>query len=274
MIKYNPNNLEAAMENMTKKAFDIITGKVNDTLSAQGFKREKIDSTDKELLSLFTSESVAYSVIYIIDKMHMVLRSCSMTEEGPDNQWKTMATWIFNPETDTNKEAESIAADFCEVLSSATVVKRVKQAKKKKSSDDGNADPLFLAKRFVTYFPELKEIVKAEQENYESFRAVNFFTTHVVPRVNGMLAKGSKGELSKMAQMISTQYSNGDMDTRSIITIVILNGIDEKYWDKLGELLSEELQNSWKYAKKMKGKNIRPEKKKKSLMTAMKGDKL
>ncbi len=263
------------MDNMTKKAFDIITGKVSETLSAQGFKREKIDSTDNELLSLFTSESVAYSVIYLIDKTHMILRSCAMTDEGPDNQWKTMATWIFNPETDTNKEAESIANDFCEVLSSATVVKRVKQAKKKKSSsDDGNADPLFLAKRFVTYFPELKETVKAEQENYESFRAVNFFTTYVVPRVNEMLKKGSKGELSKMSQMISTQYANGDMDTRSIITIVILNGVEEEYWEKLEALLSEELQKAWKYAKKMKGKNVRPERPKKSLMGAMTGTKL
>ncbi len=262
------------MDNMTKKAFDIITGKVSDTLSTQGFKREKIDSTDKELLSLYTNESVAYSVIYIIDKMHMVLRSCAMTDEGPDNQWKTMATWIFNPETDTNKEAESIANDFSDVLSSATVVKRVKQAKKKKNSDEGNADPLFLAKRFVTYFPDLRDTVRSEQENYESFRAVNFFKTYVVPRVNDMVSKGTKGELSKMAQMISTQYANGDMDTRSIITIVILNGVDESNWDKLNALLSEELQKSWKYARKMKGKKVKPERPKKSFAATLSGNKL
>ncbi len=261
------------MNDMTKKAFDIITGKVEVALKEQGFKREKIESTDAELLSLFTNETMAYSVIYTVEKMHMVLRSCAMTDEGPDNQWRTMSTWIFDPEHDTGKEAESIGNDFVEVLSSATVVKRVKQAKKKKSSDDGNADPLFLAKRFVTYFPELKDVVKEEQDGYESFRSVSFFKTYVVPLVNQMLEKGQKGELSKMAQMISTQYSNGDMDTRSIITIVILNNVDTKYHEKLKGLLSEELQKAWKYSLKLKGKKVRPEKKKRSLMT-MAGDKL
>ncbi len=247
-----------------KKAFGIIADKVADALSSQGFKREKVSSTDKELVALFTGESVAYSVIYYTEKMHVVLRSCTMTDEGPDNEWKSMATWMFNPETDTNKEAESIGNDFAEAVTNASAVKRVKQTKKKKS-DDGNADPLFLAKRFVTYFPELKAEIKYEQENYENFRGVYFIRTYVVSRVNQLLSRGVKGEMNKLAQMISTQYANGDMDTRSIITIVLLNSIDEQHIEKFEPLLSEELQKAWKYAKKMKGKKVRAEKPKKSL---------
>lgn len=247
-----------------KKAFGIITDKVAEAVAPQGFKREKVSSTDKEMVALFTGEAVAYSVIYYTEKMHVVLRSCSMTEFGPDNEWKSMSTWMFNPETDTNKEAESIGNDFAEAVTAASAVKRVKQAKKKKS-DDGSADPLFLAKRFVTYFPELKAEIKYEQDSYESFRGVHFMRTYVVPRVNELLTRGVKGEINKLAQMISTQYANGDMDTRSIITIVILNSIDEKHMEKFEPLLSEELQKSWKFALKMKGKKVRPEKQKKSL---------
>lgn len=247
-----------------KKAFEIISNKVADALKPQGFNREKVVGTDKEMVALFVGESVAYSVIYYTDKMHVVLRSCTMTDDGPDNQWKSMATWMFNPETDSSKEAESIGNDFAEAVSAASAVKRVKQTKKKKS-DDGNADPLFLSKRFVTFFPELKADIKAEQEDYESFRGVHFIRTYVVPRINDLLARGTKGEISKLAQMISTQYANGDMDTRSIITIVILNSIDEQHIEKFEPMLSDELQKSWKYAKKMKGKKVKPEKPKKSL---------
>ena len=241
------------------KAFDSITAKVGQALEAQGFKREKTANSDKELISLFTGEAVAYSVIYYVDKMHMVLRSCSMTEEGPDNQWNTMATWMFNPETDGAKEADSIANDFADTVSATAVVKRVKQAKKKKS-DEGNADPLFLAKRFVTYFPELKDVIKEEQDCYEEFRGVHFIRTYVVDKVNALIARGVKGEMNKLAQMISTQYANGDMDTRSIITIVLLNSIDEKNLEKFAPLLSEELQKAHSYALKMKGKKVKPEK--------------
>ncbi len=252
------------MNNAVKSAFTIISDKVAEALKPQGFTREKVSSADNEMVALFIGETVAYSVIYYTDKMHVVLRSCSMTDDGPDNEWKSMATWMFNPETDTDKEAESIGNDFSEAVTTTTAVKRVKQTKKKKSSDEGSADPLFLCKRFVTYFPELKAEIKDEQDNYESFRAVHFIRTYVISRINDMLLRGTKGEISKFAQMLSTQYTNGDMDTRSIITMVILNSIDEKYIEKFEPMLSEELQKSWKFAKKMKGKKVRPEKQKKS----------
>lgn len=247
-----------------KAAFELVAEKVSSALKAQGFSREKVASTDNELVALFTGEAIAYSVVYYIDKMHMVLRSCSMTEEGPDNEWSTMATWMFNPETDGTKEAESIANDFTDTVSGAAVVKRVKQAKRKKS-DEGNADPLFLAKRFVTFFPELKADIKSEQEDYEEFRGVHFIRTYVISRVNALLERGAKNEVNKLAQMISTQYTNGDMDARSIITIVLLNSIDEKHMEKFKPLLSEELQKAWSYALKMKGKKVKPEKPQKSL---------
>lgn len=254
------------------KVFELITEKVGTALKEQNFSKEKVASTDKELVALFTSEAIAYSVVYYMDKMHVVLRSCAMSEDGPDNNWNTMATWMFNPETDGAKEAESIANDFVETVSATAVVKRVKQAKKKKG-DDGNADPLFLCKRFVTYFPELKDAVKSEQEDYEQFRGVHFIRTYVIDKVNDLIAKGTKGEISKLAQMISTQYSNGDKDTRSIITIVLLNSLDEKNMEKFSPLLSEELQKAWSYAVKLKGKKVKPEKESK-MIAAYSSDRL
>ncbi len=255
-----------------KKVFGIISDKVQTALAQQSFKREKVAGSDKEMVALFTGESIAYSVVYDTEKMLVELRSCSMTEDGPDNDWKSLAKWLFNPETDTPKEAESIANDFFDIVSSAASVKRAKQSKKKKG-EDGNADPLFLSKRFVTYFPELKDMIREEQDKYESFRSVHFIRTNVVPRVNQLLERGAKNEMNKLAQMISTQYTNGDMDTRSIITMVILNSVDEKHIEKFEPLLSEELQKSWTYAKKMKGKKVKPEKPKK-VMAAYSSDKL
>ncbi len=251
-----------------KKAFGIITDKLNDTLKGYNFKEQKVESSNaNELVSLFTSEAVAYSVIYYKDKMLCILRSCTMTDEGPDNEWKTMATWMFNPESDTEKEADSIGNDFVEAVTSASAVKRAKQTKRKKNSDDGNADPLFLAKRFMVLFPELKEEIKKEQDTKEVFRGVYFTRTFIVPRVNELLARGAKSEINKLSQILSTQYQNGDMDTRSIITIVILNSTAEKYKEKLEEKMSDELKKAWSFALKMKGKKVKPEKvKKKSSM--------
>lgn len=248
-----------------KVAFRNISDKVEKALAEQGFVKEKISGNENEMVSLFTSDSTAYSVVYFKDKMHMVMRSCAMIEDGPDNDWKILATWMFDPEQDTQKEADSIANDFVENCSSAVAIKRVKAAKKKKkkSSDDGNADPVFLAKRFVTFFPELKSEITNEEDCYYPFRAVTFTKASIVPKVNNLINSGNKQQIEKVCQLLSTQYANGDVDTRSIITIVILNSTPENKFEVIYENLSEELQKAWKYALKFKGKTVKPEKPKK-----------
>ena len=249
---------------MINKAFKIVCAKVQEALEPQGFKMTKVDSNnDNEMVALFTSENVAYSVIYYIDKMHMVMRSCAMTEDGPDNEWKTMATWMFNPETDSEKEAGSIGNDFADAVSTPVNIKRVKQTKKKKSNDEGSADPVFLYKRLVKFFPELKAEIKEEEDSYYPFRAVTFCKEHVVPKINYMLALGVKADITKLMGILSAQYVNGDPDTRAIITIVILNSVDEKYLEIIEPLMSDDLLKAYKPALKLKGKKVKPEKVKK-----------
>lgn len=255
---------------MQDKEFRLIADKLGEALAVQEIKEQKVSNdNDNEKVALFTNENIAYSVIYYFDKKYILLRSCTMTEEGPDNDWKTLATWMFDPETDGSKEAQSIANDFVEAVSSTVAIKRMKttKAKKKKSEDEGNADPIFLAKRFVSLFPELKEEIKEEDEFYYPFRGVTFTRAHIVPRVNEYIKTAKKAELEKLCQLLSTQYANGNADTRSIVTIVILNSIDESRWDDVNSCLSEDLQKAWKGARKFKGKKVKPEKPKKKKKT-------
>ncbi len=252
-----------------KTAFNSISDKVEGALLAQGFSKQKVSGNDNEMVSLFTSDTVAYSVVYFKDKMHMVMRQCAMTEEGPDNDWKTLATWMFDPDNDTQKEADSIANDFIDNCTSTTAVKRLKttKKKKKKDSDEGNADPLFLAKRFVTFFPALKEEIKQEEDCYYPFRGVTFTRASIVPKLQDYVKRADKKDMEKLATLLSTQYGNGDADTRSIITIVILNSLPEDSYEGLNEYLSDELKTAWKAALKFKGKTVKPEKPKKKKKT-------
>ena len=258
-------------DNILNKAFALISEKVEKALSQQGFTKQNVasDSSD-EKVALFSNDSMAYSVVYTGDNNHLVLRSCGMTDEGPDNEWKNLSTWLFDPDSDTIADAESIGKDFFEMLTATTQIKKVQQAKKKKkkNKDDGNADPEFLAKRFVSLFPALKDEIKYESDNYFPFRGVTFTKTSIVPRVQELVKKGNKKELEKLGVLLSRQYGNGDIDTRSIITIVIINSLEKEDYEKLYEYFDEELQKYSKGARKYKGKTVKPEKikKKKSFM--------
>ena len=251
---------------MINKAFDIVNRKVEATLSEQGYVRKNVTGTDSnELVTLYTGESAAYSVLYYKDKKHMVMRSCSMTEDGPDNEWKTIGTWIFDPSTDGEREAESIGNDFAENVSSPLFVQASKvQKKKKKNSDDGSGDPLFFSKRLVAVFPELKDEIKAEEDGYEQFRGVLFAREFIVPKIDRLLRENKKSDIDKLADILSAQYGYCDLDTRSIITIVILNSItNEDQKETLRENMSSELIKAWKAAEKYRGKKVKPAKKKK-----------
>ena len=251
---------------MINKAFEIVNRKVEAVLSEQGYVRRNVTGTDpNELVTLYTGETTAYSVLYYKDKKHMVMRSCAMTEDGPDNEWKTVGTWMFDPETDKEREAESIGSDFAENVSSPMFAQASKvQKKKKKKDDDGSGDPLFFSKRLVAVFPELKDEIKNEEDGYEQFRGVTFARKYIVPKVEKLLSENDKNRIGKLAEVLSSQYGYCDMDTRSIITIVILNSVDdEEQKEMLRQDMSDELIKAWKAAEKYRGKKVKPAKKKK-----------
>ena len=243
------------------KAFDLIAGKVEEELRKSGYTKQKVASENEgDLVALFTSDNIAYSVVYILDRQQMVLRSCTMTDEGPDNEWKTLATWLYDEETSSQKDAESIANDFIEGVSGTIAVKRAKQVKqKKKKGDDGSADPKFLAKRFVAYFPELKDEIKMEEDCYYPFRGATFAKEHIAPRVADYIKRANNKETEKFANVFNVQYGNGDRDTRAVITIVILNSLEDEEFYKVSEFFNDDLEKAAKAARKYKGKEVKPE---------------
>ena len=256
-----------------ERAFEIVNKKVEAALSEQGFKAQNVTSADSgELVKLYTGESTAYSVIYFKDKKHMVMRSCDAADGEPDNEWKTIATWMFDPNTDTEKEAESIGNDFVDNVS-APVFKQVahKKKKKKKDSDDGNGDPVFFSKRLVAVFPELRDEIREEQESYEEFRAVTFTKEMIVPKVQALMKSGDDKTIDKLSDILSGQYSYGDIDTRPLITIVILNSItDDDEKEAIKRNMSDDLKKAWAAAEKYRGKKVKPAKaKKQSFMQKM-----
>ncbi len=257
------------MEFGFKKAFDLIVGKVEEELAKSGYQKQKVAAeNDNELVSLFTSENLAYSVVYYKDKMQMVLRSCTMTEDGPDNEWKTLATWLYDEEIAGQKDAESIANDFIEGVSGTVAIKRAKQVKqKKRKDDDGTATPKFLAKRFVAFFPELKDEIKNEEDCYFPFRGATFAKEHISDKVKTYVRRATKPEFEKLAGVFNLQYNNGDVDTRSIITIVLINSLDDEEYKALSVCFDDELKKAASAARKYKEKTVKPEKPKKRNMS-------
>ena len=244
---------------MNYSFMDTITERVAEVLEPKGYQKQNVE-TDKDYAALFTGESNAYMVVYNAKKQLTALKVCGMDDGQPDNQWKSISTWIFNPETDGNKEINSIVNDFTDFLAGGKPKITNKGKKKNKNSDDGNADPKFFCKRMVNVFPQLKEEIWAEEDGYDPFRGVTFTEEHIVPKVSQLMQTGNKQDIQKLANILNTQYSAGDLSTRSIITIVVLNSIKPEDEEKIEEYLSEDLAKAWKFARPYRTKKVKPEK--------------
>ena len=242
-----------------ERAFEIITGKVERVLLAKGYQKQSVADNAKEMTALYTG-NVAYSIVYYFDKKRILLRSCEMEDGEPDNTWKTIATWLFDPETDTARDAENIGEDFAETIRGP---KQVAVQKQKKSKKDGEStsDPLFFANRMVGYFPELRDEIAYEKAHYESFRGITFADEKIMPKFREYVKTLNKGTMEKFSKSLSELYDAGDLDVKGIITYILLNSIeDDEVFEKVTGNFAPENKKIAVEARKLRGKKIKPEK--------------
>ena len=252
---------------MEQNAFSLVTGKVGEALKEQGYSLAADQKPDKDgQCAVFTGEETAYSILYREEQKRFELRKCDMTDDGPSEKWKSVSMWLFDPETDSADQAQGIVDDFTESIlgpkKSTTTITKTK--KKRRKDDDSNVDPVFFFNRFVGVFPELKDEMNEERETYGDIRAVTFAREKLLPKVEALCFTGEDSDaIGRCCTLFNEMYVSGDMDVRSIITIVILNGLSEKSLEALKPLFTVEMAKGFKSGYKMKGKKVKPEKKKK-----------
>ena len=238
-----------------QSAFDLVADKVEKALAEQDYKRQNVDSqNDKEITALYTSEDTAYNIVYYKAKMRMVLRQCEMS----------VATWLFDPEVDTENEADNIASDFIETIQGPKQQAITQTRKKKKKDNDGNVDSLFLANRMVNYFPELKEDIAYEKLHYANFRGITFAKEKILPLFKKYVENEGANNLEKLSKSLNDIYNMGDLDVKGIISYILFNSIeDEKKREMLLENFTEANKKVIVAAFSLRGKKIKPEKPKK-----------
>lgn len=248
---------------MDQKTFDLITEKVGAALEEQGFQSAGETQEEAGHVALFTGESTAYSVLYNEDKKRYELRTCDMVDDQPDEKWKSISIWLFDPQNDSLPEAESITNDFVETIQGPKRVAALKTKKKRKKDEENTSDPLFFFNRFVGIFPDLREELSLERAQYEEPRAVAFSRKSLLPRIEALCTQTTnQDQIKRCCELLNDMYVAGDMDVRSVITIVILNGIEnETALENMKQFFSDDLKKAYVSARKLKGKKIKPEKK-------------
>lgn len=249
---------------MEFNAFHFIEEGLAQELEKQGFSAPQPLEDEAGQAAIFSTDEVAYSLLYDRQHQRFQLRSTTLTANKKPRDWRSLSLWMFDEKEGTRADAESILNDFLEVVQGPKRVALVQQQKKRNKGDERNVDPLFFFNRLVNIFPELKGELNEEKIAYGQVRSVTFTKEKVLPKCQDLVASYPDSEpVKKLCALLDDMYKDGDMDLRSTLTMVLLNGLDDRAFESLRANLGDELQKAVKYTRRLKGKKIKPEKKKK-----------
>lgn len=249
---------------MNINAFQLIETALAAELTGQGFKEPQPMEDPDGQAALFAAEEVAYSLLYDRKKKSFLLRSTNLEEGGKPGAWRTLSTWLFDETSGDRSDAESIINDFLEIIRGPKRVEMVQQQRKRAKGEDRNVDPTFFVNRLANMFPDLKEPLNEEKIVYGQVRCITFIKKHALPEMESLLRDYPDSEPAhKLAELLDDMYKSGDLDLRSIVTYVVIDGLSKERFDTLYEMMGDELKKVAKPARKLIGKTIKPEKKKK-----------
>ena len=250
---------------MDFNAFEWIQNGLYEELQNQGFgEAQPLEEENGGRSVMFAADDVAYGIRYIAGKKQFELRSTTLKADGTPGEWRSLATWLYDYQTSDRADAESILNDFLDVVRGPKRVAVVQQKRKRNKDEDREVDCLFFFNRLVGPFPEVKEALNQEKIIYGQVRAVTFTKQTVIPLVEQLMtAYPDSDPAKKLCELLDDMYKNGDLNLRSVVTCVLLNGLSDNAFAAVQERVGEELQKAIKYSRKLKDKKIKPEKKKK-----------
>lgn len=248
---------------MDFNAFQLIQTALGSELAEQGFSEPQPLEDPAGQAVIFSAEGLAYSLLFDNKHKSFLLRSATL-EDGKAKEWRTLSTWLFDPESGDRSDAESIVNDFLEVIRGPKRVEIVQQQRKRSKGEERSVDPMFFVNRLAGLFPDIKEPLNQEKITYGQVRYITFIKKYVLPEIESLLKDYPDSEpAKKLGELLDDMYKNGDLDLRSIVTYVVIDGLSSGSFETLYGLMGDELKKSAKPARKLIGKNIKPEKKKK-----------
>ena len=226
---------------MDLKAFELIQDGLYQELAKQGFSEPQPVEDPAGRMVMYVLDDVAYGLLYDSKNQRFELRSTTFKEKDKPGSWRSLSLWLFDEKEGTRADAESILNDFLEVVQGP---KRVAVVQQKRRGKDGErtVDPLFFVNRLVNIFPELKDELNQEKIVYGQVRYVTFVKAHVAARCQDLAKKYPDSDpMKKLCSLLDDMYKTGDLDTRSIVTMALLNELDDGAFQIFTEALHDSL---------------------------------
>lgn len=227
---------------------------------SENLKQENIQFEQKENEINFKIGEKAYLIHHSPQNKILEFKICCDFEQNEENNWQVLSSWLFNSDATTAKDIKIICEEFIN-LTRETPKNMLNSIKNKSVSSEDNTDFSFFMNRMITYLPELKDKWISEKQKQGDLKILKFSKNNLLPNFLRFVNenKNNKKKISKFFGVLENLYNNGDENVRSIITMVLLNGVENDR-DLIQTAMTAEFKKVCVNSLKLKNKKVKPEK--------------
>lgn len=182
----------------------------------------------------FSGDKGISRLVFSEDRIHLLFAEKDAPTED-DSAFTRDTTYLFVLEEYTDRDAKSISAEINEYMSETFIIKQKTPIKPKniatvsRSAAKSGAlsyDPITLATKLSGIFPELKDEIARNIENYGEFLCEDFFVNYGNAPIERTIRENNPQKMKRLFNIISEIYEDGTNEVQSLICVTCLGFIE------------------------------------------------
>ncbi len=221
-----------------KESLALILKGCGEKLAEHGFENVIPADLEKGSAPIFVDGENAY-VEFAKNDLTIRLLShdnlLDIMEKVTDGEFVKISSNLCELEDYDERDIKSLCNEINDTVISSHG-KKAKQAAKKApatvsktaAKNGADYDAYTLASRIVSVFPELKDALKDNVQNYSEFLGDDFFTNHATKPIIDTIRANDNQKIKKIMKILSDIYENGTNDVQDLVVVTILGELNNE----------------------------------------------
>ena len=181
----------------------------------------------------FSGEKGVTRLVFNADRIHLLFAAKDAIRTD-DSAFTRDTTYLFVLDEYTEKDAKGIANEINEYMTDTFVVKKKTAVKAKNIATVSRTaarsgalmyDPITLATKLAAIYPELKEKITKNIEDYGEFLCEDFFVNHANKYVEETIRENNPQKMKRLFNIICEIYEDGTNEVQSLVCVTALGFI-------------------------------------------------
>ncbi len=225
------------------QVLELLYNHISETMTKCGFNSEYKEGMRKTgcpayergeaMVMDFSGEKGVARFVFSDDRIHLLFGGNDAPRED-DSAFTKDSTYLFVLDEYNERDVKSIAGEVNEYMDDTFVVKKKTAVKTKNlatvsrtaaKSGALSYDPITFATKLAGLYPELKDALNENIEEYGEFLCEDFFVNHAAVYIERTIRQNNPKEMKRLFNIICEIYEDGTNEVQSLVCVTALGFI-------------------------------------------------